>query len=56
METKEHLLRFFAYAHLPATLQTVSRPFADLATTVFSALDGPEEAKDCAVRAALPPK
>lgn len=56
-------IKFFAYAHLPAKLQTVSKPIGDLATA-FEALlpDGPEkstgmrkllEAKDCFVRQAL---
>lgn len=59
----EALLRFFEWEHLPEHLQEVSRPFAELAVTVA---DGPQnaetttalrkllEAKDCAVRAALP--
>lgn len=63
-----HLLRYFEYAHLPAHLQTVSKPCADLANELVGVLpDGPEltaglrkllEAKDCFVRAALdvPPK
>ena len=57
------LLRFFEYGHLPMYLQIVSEPFSDLAHSVAETLDGPEatvclrkllEAKDCAVRAALP--
>ena len=58
-----HLLRYFAYGHLPERLQLVSRPFAELADQLADALpDGPEltaglrkllEAKDCCVRAAL---
>jgi hypothetical protein len=59
------LLSFFEFAHLPERLQSVSRPFCELAATVAHTLEGPEataclrkllEAKDCAVRAALPPK
>lgn len=59
------VLRFFEYEHLPPALQDISRPFADLATEMADVLDGPEltvglrkllEAKDCMVRAALPPK
>lgn len=56
-------IKYFAYAHLPAHLQTVSKPVGDLATALEAALpDGPEksagmrkllEAKDCFVRAAL---
>ena len=58
-----HLLRYFAYDHLPERLQLVSRPFAELAEHLVAALpDDPEltaglrkllEAKDCMVRAAL---
>lgn len=58
------LLEFFEYAHLPEALQDVSREFYTLAWRM--AADLPEkaettvclrkllEAKDCAVRAALP--
>lgn len=54
------LLHFFAYAHLPGDLAAVSIPFANLADSVATTLEGPEatvclrkllEAKDCAVRA-----
>jgi hypothetical protein len=58
------LLRYFEFEHLPDDLQDVSRPFCLLAHDVARSLpDGPEttvcvrkllEAKDCAVRAALP--
>lgn len=57
------LLKFFTYAHLPAHLQTVSRPVGELAEQMVRTLpDGPEltiglrkllESKDCFVRAAL---
>lgn len=57
------LAKFFVYDHLPAKLQTVSKPCHDLAEAMIGALpDGPElttglrkllEAKDCFVRAAL---
>ncbi|WP_435583375.1 hypothetical protein [Amycolatopsis thermoflava] len=56
------LLKYFAWEHLPAHLQAVSRPFGELAELMASRLDGPEltaglrkllEAKDCCVRAAL---
>jgi ferritin-like protein len=60
---KNTLLQFFEYAHLPAHLQTVSKPFCDLAKAISADLpDNPEkttalrkllEAKDCAVRAVL---
>ena len=59
-------IKFFAYAHLPAMLQEVSKPVGDLADLLESILpDGPEksagmrkllEAKDCFVRAALESK
>jgi len=69
MDQPEHIMQFFAYAHLPASLQLISKPFADLANSIVSE-DGnnlslprnPErtvalrkllEAKDAAVRAAL---
>ena len=59
----EPLLQFFAYEHLKPELQTVSKPFCDLAYGITGLLPrNPErtvalrkllEAKDCAVRAAL---
>lgn len=59
------LLRYFAHAHLPEQLAAISRPCAELAEVMATSLpDGPEltaglrkllEAKDCFVRAALPP-
>jgi hypothetical protein len=59
----EHVLNYFAYAHLPAHLQDVSQPFFQLAYTVANrapqnqettvALRKLLEAKDAAVRAAL---
>ena len=58
-----HVARYFEYGHLPAHLQAISRPFAELAEQMVAALpDGPEltaglrkllEAKDCMVRAAV---
>ena len=57
------ILRFFTFGHLPERLQTVSRPFCELAGEIAArAPDDPEtlvalrkllEAKDAAVRAAL---
>jgi hypothetical protein len=57
------MLQFFEYSHLPAFLQDVSEPFANLARDLVSRLPrNPErstmlrkllEAKDCAVRARL---
>lgn len=59
----EYLLQFFTFGHLPAPLQDVSAPFADLAQMICDNLHrNPErtvalrkllEAKDCAVRAYL---
>jgi hypothetical protein len=59
-----YLLQFFKFAHLPEALQSISRPFCQLAEAIDqSSADGnPEkgmalrkllEAKDCAVRAAI---
>lgn len=56
-------IKYFAYAHLPAKLQAVSKPLGDMAQALEALLpDGPEkstgmrkllEAKDCFVRVAL---
>lgn len=56
-------MKYFAYAHLPAHLQEVSKPFSELAQQMDYLLpNGPEkdaglrkllEAKDCFVRSAL---
>ena len=61
---EEALLRFFAYDHLPEHLQRVSGLFATTAAHIVNsapasaettaALRKLLEAKDCAVRAALP--
>lgn len=57
------LLRYFEYGHLPTGLQIISLPFAELAEKVAQGPQNAEttaalrkllEAKDCAVRAALP--
>jgi hypothetical protein len=55
--------KYFAFAHLPERLQTVSKPLGELAEKMEALLsDGPEkeagmrkllEAKDCFVRSAL---
>lgn len=62
-QTGEHIMQFFAYEHLPAHLQEISKPFADLALRFVEILPrNPErtamlrkilEAKDAAVRARL---
>ncbi|AEL98239.1 hypothetical protein PBI_BIGNUZ_77 [Mycobacterium phage BigNuz] len=59
----QHLLDLFAYEHLPAHLQKVSKPIGDLAHQMADELgDGAEktvglrkllEAKDCLVRQAV---
>jgi hypothetical protein len=57
------IVKYFAYEHLPAHLQEVSKPLGDLARQMDAKLpDGAEksaglrkllEAKDCFVRSAL---
>jgi hypothetical protein len=61
----DHIMQFFAYEHLPAELQRVSRPFCDLARSLVGEDGVPRnaertvalrkllEAKDAAVRAQL---
>ena len=56
-------MQFFTWAHLPAHLQAISKPFGELANTIVAQLPrNPErtvalrkllEAKDAAVRASL---
>lgn len=63
MGVTNDLLQFFAYEHLPAQLQAVSKPFGDLARDLAASLPANAErntamrklleAKDCAVRAVL---
>jgi len=60
---EEHIMQFFAFAHLPEPLQAVSQPFCALAERVVTELPrNPErtvalrkllEAKDAAVRALI---
>ncbi len=38
----EPILQFFAYAHLPANLAMVSKPFHDLAHAMVTGDNGPE--------------
>ena len=57
------IMRFFAWEHLPAPLQAVSKPIGELARTMVDTLPPSAElsaglrklleAKDCLVRAAL---
>ncbi len=59
----EHILQFFAHAHLPPHLADVSRPFGEMAERIVTTLPrNPErtvalrkliESKDAAVRALL---
>ena len=59
----DRMMQFFAYAHLPAHLQAISKPFGDLAQHIVDTLPSNAErtvglrklleAKDCAVRAVL---
>jgi len=60
--TPHYLNQFFKYEHLPENLQSISKPFAELAWKLHILPDNPErttalrkllEAKDCAVRAEL---
>jgi hypothetical protein len=61
--TTEPIIQYFAWDHLPANLQQVSKPFGELADRIVDTLPrNPErtvalrkllEAKDAAVRAAL---
>lgn len=64
-EATAQILRFFDYEHLESPLRDISQRFHDLAHQLAEELEGPEltvslrkllEAKDCAVRAALPPR
>ncbi len=58
-----HVLKYFAFAHLPPRLQEFSKPFGELAQTIAERFpDNQEttvalrkllEAKDAAIRAAL---
>lgn len=59
-EQPEHIMQFFAYAHLPERMQAISRPFGEMAQNIVATLPrNPErtvalrkllEAKDAAVR------
>jgi hypothetical protein len=56
----EHILQFFAYSHLPESLQAISAPFGAMAVKIMELPRNPErtvalrkllESKDAAVRA-----
>lgn len=61
--TRSPIIRYFAFSHLPKSLQAISKPISELAETMDNTLpDGAEksaglrkllEAKDCFVRASL---
>ena len=62
MKASEPIAEYFAFSHLPAHLQEVSRQFAEMAVNMLTLPRCPEraaglrkllEAKDCAVRASL---
>jgi len=63
LQEKEPIMQFFAYAHLPLNLQSISKPFGLLAIDIIAMCPrNPErtvalrkllEAKDAAVRAVL---
>lgn len=63
--SEERMLKWFKYDHLPEKLQSVSRPFGELASALCAGVPpGPErtvalrkllEAKDAAVRALVEP-
>lgn len=60
----DHVLKYFSYTHLPPHLQEISKGFYDLAIVTADRAPNNQEttvalrhllqAKDCAVRAALP--
>lgn len=60
---QDRMMQFFAYAHLPAHLQEISKPFGELAEQIVATLPANAErtaglrklleAKDCIVRAKL---
>lgn len=61
-EEKEFLMQFFEYDHLKPHLQSVSKPFGELAKLIMRLPRNPErtvalrkllEGKDCAVRALI---
>lgn len=43
MNTRVDVCEFFAYSHLPQHLQAVSKPFFELATTIYDNLPECEE-------------
>lgn len=62
---QDTILQFFHYSHLPAALQARSRPFCEMARLIvdttpdnderYTGLRKLLEAKDCIVRAFIPP-
>lgn len=49
----EHILQFFAYAHLPANLQMISKPFCNLAHAIVLGDNSPESG-NCTFGGPLP--
>jgi hypothetical protein len=50
---EEHILQFFAYAHLPPHLQVVSKPFCDLAHAIVLG-DNAAESGNVTIGSGLP--
>lgn len=61
--SQDRMMQFFAYEHLPAHLQEISKPFGEMAKQIVETLPANAErtaglrklleAKDCIVRAKL---
>lgn len=61
--TPSHIMKYFAYTHLPPKLQEISKPISDIAFILDQSLENSAEksaglrklleAKDCFVRASL---
>lgn len=49
----EHILQFFAYSHLPANLQLISKPFCELANAIVNG-DNTLESGTCTFGGPLP--
>lgn len=49
----EHILQFFAYQHLPAHLQAISKPFCELANAMVFGDNG-SESGSCTLGPPLP--
>lgn len=49
----EHILQFFAYSHLPLALQSISKPFCELAHAIVGG-DNTPESGNCTFGPPLP--